>query len=455
MKRTVDMKEYGYLVEKHRQLIYDAEKYIWENPETGYREWKTHKYMAQVFESLGYDLNLAGNIPGFTAVADTGRPGPTVAVFGEMDALIVPEHPESDPQTGAVHSCGHCAQAAALIGIAAALKEPGALDGMCGKVVLVAVPAEEMIEIEYRSGLRKEGLIKYLGGKPEFLYRGLLDGVDLSFMVHTADGAPHTVFCNGGSNGLLAKTVSFGGVSAHAGGAPHRGINALYAANLALNAINALRETFKDNEHIRVHPIITNGGGSVNAIPDAVVLESYVRGATMDAVAKVNEKVNRAIAASAAAMGAKAHVTDIPGYWPRLNKADFADVFVQAGESCGVKVTYNGQSWSTASSDMGDISSIMPALHPHVSGATGTSHGTDYFITDVESACVDSAKIQYAVLRILLENGGETAKRIVADYQPTFASKEEYFAYVDRLNMDKDLVIYGDDGNVTLDFLNK
>ena len=448
------MKEYCKFVEKHRQLIYGAEKYIWENPETGYREWKTHKYMAEVFEKLGYELNMAGNIPGFTAVADTGRPGPTVAVFGEMDALIVPEHSECDPSTGAVHSCGHCAQAAALIGIAAALKEPEALDGMCGKIVLVAVPAEEMIEIEYRFGLRSQGVIKYLGGKPEFLYRGLLDGVDLSLMVHTGDDGEHNMGCNAGSNGLIAKTISFEGVSAHAGAYPYAGVNALYAANLSLNAINALRETFKDNEHIRVHPIITNGGGCVNAIPDNVTVESYVRGATMDSVALINKKVNRAIAASAAAMGAKAHITDIPGYWPRLNKADFAAVFADAAAMCGVKFTYSPNSWGSGCSDMGDISSIMPAIHPHIGGAVGNLHGSDFRIPDVETACVDSAKVQLTVLGLLLQNGGERAKQIVSDYAPTFSSKEEYFNYVDGLNMDKDVVFYGEDGNVTLDFSN-
>ena len=71
-------------VEKHRQLILDAVDYIWKHPETGYREWKTHAYLKDAFLKLGYELTEAGNIPGFTALLDTGRPGPTVAVFGEL-----------------------------------------------------------------------------------------------------------------------------------------------------------------------------------------------------------------------------------------------------------------------------------------------------------------------------------------------------------------------------------
>ena len=240
------MKQY---VEKHRQLILDCVDYLWKNPETGYREWKAHAYLTKAFRDLGYTLTEAGNIPGFTALADTGRPGPTVAVFGELDSLICANHPEADPETGAVHSCGHCAQAAALLGLAAALKEPGAMDAMSGKILLVAVPAEELIEVGYRTELRKQGIIRYFGGKPEFMYRGLLDGVDMAFMVHTTTGTSGGI--NAGSNGCIAKTVRFEGVPAHAGGAPHLGVNALYAANLALSAANALRETFKDSDHIR------------------------------------------------------------------------------------------------------------------------------------------------------------------------------------------------------------
>ncbi|MBQ1173651.1 MAG: hypothetical protein IIX58_00530, partial [Alistipes sp.] len=77
---------------------------------------------------------------------------------------------ECDPETGAVHSCGHHAQCAALLGIAAALTEKGILDDLSGKIRLCAVPAEELLEIEFRSKLRAEGTIKYMGGKSEFLH---------------------------------------------------------------------------------------------------------------------------------------------------------------------------------------------------------------------------------------------------------------------------------------------
>ena len=230
-------------VEKHSALALDALDFFWKNPETGFKEWKAHKYLWDAFTALGYAPVAAGKIPGFYADLDTGRPGPCVGIFGELDALIVEGHPECDSETGAVHACGHCCQAAGLLALAAALKEPGALEGLSGKIRLMAVPAEELIEVEFREQLRRDGVIAYYGGKTEFMRLGILDGVDIAMMCHSTAGAAHTGSIVGGSNGFITKQITFTGRSAHAGGAPHRGINALYAANQGLNSINALRET--------------------------------------------------------------------------------------------------------------------------------------------------------------------------------------------------------------------
>ena len=120
-------------IENSRDTVLEAERWIWKNPETGYREWKTHRYLKEQYEKLGYVLKEFGNIPGFCTDLDTGRPGPCLAVFGELDSLIVPTHPECDPETGAVHACGHNCQSAGLLGLAIGLKAPGALDGLSGK----------------------------------------------------------------------------------------------------------------------------------------------------------------------------------------------------------------------------------------------------------------------------------------------------------------------------------
>lgn len=442
------------LTKKHETLIYETADYIWKHPETGYREWNTSAYMAEQFEKLGYTLVKAGNIPGFYADLDTGRPGPKVAILGELDSLIVKNHPDALPETSAVHACGHNGQCAILVGVAAALKEPGALDGMCGSVRLMAVPAEELIELGFREELRRKGIIRYYGGKVEFIYRGYFDGVDMAMMIHGGKlPKGKALEVAKGCNGCVTKNITFQGVSAHAGGAPENGKNALYAANCALNAANALRETFVDDEHIRFHPIVTQAGLAVNAIPEVAKLESYVRGASYDAIYQYNQKINQALAASAAAVGCNVELDDHPGYFPLNNDTNLSGLIATAMRTVAGpdSVEQNGR-WGTGSTDMGDVSAIMPAVHPHTGGFIGTAHGCDYYIEDKRVACLQPAECLVLTADLLLGNEGRAAKKVLAEAKPYFSSRKAYLEAIDQLTMHKEAVRYNTDGTVTLDF---
>lgn len=441
-------------VDKYRDLILKTERHIWEHPETGYREWNTNAFMKQTFQELGYSLTEAGDIPGFYADLDTGRPGPTVCILGELDSLLCSTHPEADDKTGAVHACGHNAQCATLVGVAAALKEPGALDGMCGKIRLMAVPAEELLEIGYREELRKKGVIRYLGGKVEFISRGFFKGVDISMMIHTSVMEDNFAFgISKGSNGCIVKNIDYTGTAAHAGGAPHKGVNALYAATAGIQAVNALRETFQDNEHIRFHPIITEGGQAVNAIPHLVKIESYVRGASIEAIKAANERVNRALAASAAAFGANVHLGDRPGYFPLNNDENLRLIVKEAMEQVvpAEMVSFNDR-WGTGCTDMGDVSAIMPAIHPYAAGAVGTGHGNDYYIKNPDLACVNPAKALCVTAYMLLKDEGEAAKKVIAEAKPIFKSQQEFLSFIDSLSLDLDAVTYCEDGAISIQY---
>lgn len=434
-------------VEKHKQLILDAERFIWQHPETGYREFETSAYMEEVFKGLGYDLVMADGITGFYTVLDTGKPGPEILILAELDSIICPEHPEANAQTGAVHSCGHNAQCAALVGIAAALKEPGILEKFCGRIRLCAVPAEELLEIEYRSELKKEGKIKYFGGKAEFLSRGYFDGVDIAFMVHTSSS-----FTVGkGAVGCITKRIAYKGVAAHAGGSPWDGKNALYAANCGINAINAIRETFKEADIIRVHPIITDGGAMVNAIPEKTVLESYVRGSNFQAIRDANQKVNQALCGAALSIGTNIDITDTPGYAPLKNDENMRQIVAEAMALAIPEYAFQAHdNISSGSTDMGDLSCIMPAVHPYAGGARGKCHGNDYQITDPVTACVASAKMQLGMLFVLLTDSAKRAKQIIDEFEPQFASKEEYLAFIDSLNHSGDRIDYSIENKATI-----
>ncbi len=430
-------------VDKHRQLILDAERYIWKNPETGYKEYKTSAYLAEKFTSLGYELTYADEITGFYTVLDTGKKGPTVLILGELDSIICPSHPESNAETGAVHSCGHNAQCAALLGVAAALKEPGTLDGLCGKIKLCAVPAEELLEIEYRTKLIEQGKIKYFGGKSEFLSRGYFDDVDIAFMVHTTTSENCTSRL--GSVGCLAKRIIYKGVASHAGGSPWNGRNALYAATCGLNACNALRETFKEADVIRFHPIITNGGDMVNAIPESATIESYVRGLSFEAMATSNTRLNQALIGAALSLDNNIEIIDKPGYAPLVNDKNMLDLAKKAYEELFPTRKFDAiQIFGSGSTDMGDLSCLMPVVHPYACGAIGTSHGNNYYIKDAEKACVDSAKWQLVMLYLLLEKNAERAKNIIKEYKPLFKNKEEYLTYCDSLCSSGNRIEYSD-----------
>ena len=431
-------------VDKHKQLIFDAERYIWANPETGYKEVKTSKYLEEKFIELGYDIVRAENIPGFYTILDTGIPGPEVLILAELDSVLCPTHPEADPNTGAVHSCGHHAQCASLLGIAAALKEDNALKGLCGKIKLCCVPAEELLEIDYRNDLMNKGIIKFYGGKPEFLSRGYFDTTDIAFMVHTS--SDDNYFSREGAVGCMAKKITFKGKPSH-GAAAWDGKNALYAATCGLNACNALRETFKEEDIIRFHPIITHGGDIVNGIPGEVTLESYVRGKSFNAIESANKKVNQALIGSALSLNNNIELFDKAGYAPLVNDQNMVKLAEEAIKQALPNEEYvHHNYYNCGSTDMGDLSTVLPVVHPYAPGAKGTCHGDDYYLVDPERACVNSAKWQLAMLYLLLKDNGAKALQIKKDFKPLFSTKEEYFKYLEKIESSGDRITYLENG---------
>lgn len=441
------------LIDSHRDEMKATLDFMEDHAATGYREWEAHEYLAAEYERLGYTLTKAESIPGFYTDVDTGRPGPKVLVFSELDGLVIPDHPHANPETGAAHACGHHAQCAALLGVAAALANPEVLAGLSGSIRLCVVPAEEGsgISHDFLKGLMEKDIVRYLGGKREFYRRGYFDGCDLAFMIHTGGGV-HKFSIKPGCNGGIRKIARFVGKNAHAG-APRHGINALQAANLALSSINVLRDTFNNYDFVRVNSILTDAGTAVNAVPGLTVMDSQIRANNVKTLDAVNRKISRAIAASAAAIGAKVHISDVPGYMPGDYDENLIKVMVEGmAEVVGEEnVKYANEPWDTGCTDMGDISLLMPAVHAFGSGGAGAAHGPTYHIADFDSACMDSAKAQVMIIRRLLKNDAEKAKAVIENAKPYFKSKEEYTSYLDAIFAERDAVVYGEDGKVILD----
>src|SRR5438132_1151367 len=156
------------------------------------------------------------------------------------------------------------------------------------------------------------------------------------------------------NNGRVGKTARFVGRASHAGGAPHMGVNALYAAQIALAGINAIRETFRDEDSIRVHPILTHGGSQVNVIPAEARLEMYVRGKNADGVMDASGKVDRALRAGALALGAQVEIETLPGPMPLLCDRTMASLFERAAKGLVGQEHYRDIPHRSGSTAMGD-----------------------------------------------------------------------------------------------------
>ena len=398
---------------------------ILKNPEPGFRELKTAKLVAEQFGALGLQPRSGLAVTGVRADASGSTPGPTMAVLGELDSLIVGDHPHADPVTNAAHACGHHCQIAMMLGAASALTNSDILQSLAGRIAFMAVPAEEYIEIEYRDGLRRDGKIEFLGGKPEMVRLGEFDDVHLAMMLHTTSNPAEQQICiSNTNNGSVAKRIQFIGRAAHAGGAPHLGINALNAAMMAMTAINFNRETFRDDDSIRVHPIITKGGEAVSAVPADVRMETFVRGRSLEALMDANTKVDRALRAGAMAVGADVTIQTIPGYMPLQQHKGMAEIFrANAADLVGEdNVSYvNHRGGST---DMGDISHLMPVIHPYIGGAVGLGHGATYVIEDYSLAVIKGAKaLAYTVIDLLGDNASH-GNSIVGGQRPDMTISE-------------------------------
>ena len=420
-------------IDRHSDKMIAMAQTILENPEPGFREIKTSRLVAQKFNELGIPYRDGLAITGVKGAARGGNEGPTVAILGELDSLIVPDHPKADPETGAAHACGHHAQIGMLIGVALGLIKSGVLPSLAGRVAFMAVPAEEYIEVEFREKLHKEGKLSFLGGKPELIKLGEFDDIDIAMMTHTTSNPEDRKLAVGGTNnGLVVKQIQFIGQSAHAGAMPHKGINALNAAMIALSAIHTQRETFKDDDTVRVHPIITKGGDVVNAVPADVRMETFVRGKTLEAIKDANEKVDRALRAGALAVGGKVRITTLPGYLNLMQDPELQELYRLNAISLVGEEEVGQRGHRTGSTDMGDVSHIMPALHPYAGGAVGISHGSDYLIQDYQLAVVNPAKAMAMTVIDLLAEDAAKAKEVLNKHKPHM-TKQEYLTFMESL----------------------
>src|SRR2546426_4117916 len=313
------------------QLIGLARR-IHATPEIAFQELKASQWLSDTLESHRFAVQrgIADLPTAFRAEVSGGPGGPSVAFLAEYDAL---------PEIG--HACGHnliCTAAlGAGIGLAAVASK------LAGKVLVLGTPAEE-------GG----------GGKVLMLQRGAFAGIDAALMFHPAD---YTLTARPSLASYRLK-VKFLGKAAHAAAKPYEGINALDALIQMFVNIGLLRQQLRDDA--RVHGIITYGGAAPNIIPDRAEASFSVRAADSGYAKRALEKVINFGRAGAAATGATFEHEVQKGYDAMKPNRPLADAFGRHLQELGWAVDPPPQRQRMGSTDMGDVSRIIPSVHPYL-----------------------------------------------------------------------------------------
>ncbi|HCP32581.1 TPA: amidohydrolase [Candidatus Acetothermia bacterium] len=320
-------------VDEIREHLLAVSKEIYDHPELKFEEVRASKLLADELKKAGFsvELGVAGLDTAIQAFYPAASEGPTVAILGEYDAL---------PEIG--HACGHNLIAAA--GLGAALAVGAIKKELPGRLIFFGTPGEE-------GG----------GGKVKMVEAGLFEEVDAAMMFHPSS---HTVV-HRGSLAITEVKIEFAGKASHASGSPEKGINALDAVIQTFNGVNALRQHIKDGA--RIHGIITDGGAKPNIIPEHAAASFYVRAKENDYRDELLEKLRRCAQGAELATGATLSFETVGlAYKAMKPNRVMGEAFTRNLESLGEPLSPPPADAGLGSTDMGDVSHAVPAIHAYI-----------------------------------------------------------------------------------------
>lgn len=318
-------------VEQERVALAKLSRDIHANPELRFEEHKAAGWIAELLRARGYEVEqgIAG-LPTALRARKGKAGGPKVAILGEYDAL---------PEIG--HACGHNLIAASAVG--AFLAAAAVAHHTQGEVVFLGTPAEE-------GG----------GGKIKMIQGGVFEGLDAAMMFHPFDRdmLAHTALAS------MWLAMTFKGAPAHAAAAPHDGKSALQACMDTFRLIDGQRVRFRDG--VRVHGYVTNGGQAVNIIPELAACELSVRARDSVELARVRGIVERCAQAAALASEVTVEIVVREGYRDMRNNMTMARAFGEHLGSLGRNARETDDRVGAGSTDMGDVSHVVPSIHPYL-----------------------------------------------------------------------------------------
>lgn len=391
MKETKDTnlyEEITTLLAKHHDEIIDFGRKLFACPELGFKEVKSNEILTSFLIENGIPCKNDIAMTGIRADIGSGD-GYHIALVADMDAICARDGERVFP----FHSCGHSIQTAVLAWVMKLLKDSGLVEKLGGTVSFIAAPAEEFIDFDYREGLRRDGKIHYFSGKQNMIELGIFDDIDCVISMHI-NGDSGTLFdVDSTLAGFMVKKAVFKGLASHSGAAPHLGRNALHGANLCMSALSYMKDQFPKESGLQIHPVISSCSGSVNIIPEEVVLESYIRANKLDELMLAGEKFDLCAIHSAKALGLECEIKNETGYMPLAQSKKINDViYKHMLEICeDEKIMKNVV--SGASGDVGDLGYLIPTVQFGFSGVKGRIHSCNFEIADEENAYIHTAEI--------------------------------------------------------------
>lgn len=326
-------------IDTNAKLYQDISLAIHAKPEVSDFEYFASQTLSEQLKKEGFEIELpaAGHRTGFAATYKSNKPGPTVVFLAEYDALA-----------GLGHGCGHNVFGATSSLAGAALKS--IVDQIGGEVRVYGTPGEE----GGQNGSAKGSFVK----------KGYLNDVDFALCTHPGSSPEDGLSTR--NYACAPVDIEFWGKPAHAAGCPQDGINALDAQILTYAAIGVLRQQLTDR--IRIHGVIVEGGTAPNVIPEYTKAKYYIRAADIDTLHELYEKVENIVKGSALQTGCTSSMKLYQNLVENMVLTPSLDaIYEKYITELGNTVKHVEDVVMPGSSDVGNISQVVPTIQPHIS----------------------------------------------------------------------------------------